>query len=196
MSGTKIFTRPVIRELLRSMSLDNVNFDINSDGEYVITVGNDVIQSDQAKATYMALTGIETGYHIGLAKASGSDPAIYNRPMRLKDTKLAKAYKQARQEVKDLTKENNYLLSESWKKDVLQEEMVRKLTENPAKAKYYFIYLWTNGKLSTVDRVTWAGQLMDKLGNISPDYPLSILFNEKVATHLVEKYFHIIWELW
>jgi len=179
--------------LLNSMTLKGVRFDINSDGEYVITIGNEVIHSDQAKATYMALTGLETGYQIGLAKASGSDPDIYNKPLRLKDTKLAKAYKQARQDVKDLTEENNYLLSESWKMDVLKEAFMKKLNDKPEKVKYYFTYLYTNNKITPADKHVWANEAMIKLSQgISTD----TVFHEKIKEILITRYFHEMWNLW
>lgn len=61
----KIFTRTTIREYLKAMSMTGVDFIINNKGEYFVKVGDEYINTIDARTTYTTLTALELGYQSG-----------------------------------------------------------------------------------------------------------------------------------
>lgn len=160
------YTRPVIREILKTVSVSNVDFTLNSEGNYVLTIQGEKVQTDQAKATYMALVGLEKGYQIGVSAGAGKKLAV-------------------------LEEEIEKLRSEAWETEILKYKFQEKLENNPEKCKYYFIYLYTNGYLNFTDRKEWADNLMAK---ISQRWSTKMLPMNGVADIIVSEYWDEIWE--
>jgi hypothetical protein len=185
MTKTRIFTRPAIKRLLNNgMTMKNVNFKIHSDGEYIITLNNnDIMKPGQAKATYMALYGLDIGYRIGIKEER-------NKNIK-KKTKVAKHYKEKVKEVKELKKENEKILSTKHEITILKKQLLNKLENNPEKCKYYFMYLYINGIIAPGDRQEWADRLMKQIGNKTKTYILPL---REVAEKLIETYWDKIWE--